>query len=120
MHNKTPEEFLDEFERGFCNYFQSVEVRRPRFPRSALMLMLRKFSVSVGVKRRSASGEDWKLVVCAVSPFPLDWLRGRSMNPTGVDLRSACREVHALLTGMSSVSRVYWYARGFRKNTAAV
>lgn len=116
----VPEDFLREFERRFCNHFESVEVKRPWLPRSAVMLMLRKSSLSVGLKRISADSDEWKLVVCAVSPFALDWLRGRRMNPQSVDLRGACREIHAILTGMSSVSRLYWYARGSRKNTAAV
>lgn len=115
------EQFVGDFERSVCGHFSSVTVRRPWLRRTAaVVLLLRADSACAALKRSSATWDDWKLLVGEGSPFLLDWVLGRGMNPKAIDLRRTCREIHVLLTGMPSVHRVYWYARGFRQQTAAV
>lgn len=62
---EAAEQFLGEFESGFCNHFESVEVRRqPWYSRSTVMvLLLRKDSATVALQRSSAAGIDWLLMV---------------------------------------------------------
>jgi hypothetical protein len=85
-----------------------------------MVVMLRRDSVCITLARSRASRVDWQLMIFAGTPFPLDWLRGRGMGAKRADLRRSCREIHAILTEISGVSRVFWYAHGLGNSTPAV
>lgn len=118
---KAVMEFLEEVERGFGDRFESVEVRRPLFRHHVLRaLLLPKDSVCVELSRSGAEWVDWRLGVRAGSPYLRDRLPGRAPHPEHADLRAICGEIHAVLTAMSAVTKVFWYTHGFGRDTAAV
>ncbi|MFL6604742.1 MAG: hypothetical protein ACJ8R9_25875 [Steroidobacteraceae bacterium] len=109
-------------ERHLRTRFDSVRVIKTGFlaPLAVeLRAAAKTFSAVLG--RNKYEGDEWILIVGPLEgPGLLDRLLGRKPISEVPDLMLTCREIHGMLTAISSITAVRWYFEGRNTQSAAV